>query len=149
MEIRSFEKSDLAQLIELMQDLAAFEGYLEEFTVTESELESRGLCDDPEFYCLVAVQQGQVQGYLVYLRSEFTFNLKPNFVMKELFVAEPARGQRIGDELISALKQRAVAQGIGNINWLVLPQNHAAKRFYQRQGGAHDVSWEWWQLRVS
>lgn len=144
--IRQAVAADVPQLLPLMRKLAAFEGYLDRFVVTESDLFERGfLSHKPEFTAWVAGVDG-LQAYAVAYSIPFTFDLRPTVVLKELFVDEAARGQELGSQLFQAVVRYACSINARLIRWQVLPGNEAAKRFYRRQGGEMDENWESWVL---
>lgn len=70
---------------------------------------------------LVAELDGEVAGYLT---------MTPGGMVPALYLAPRARGQGIG----KALLDRAKAAGPGMINLTVFEPNHAARRFYEREG---------------
>jgi len=133
-----------------MRRLAKFEGYLDRFTVTESDLIERGLAEsgDAQFTAWVAEGNGLLQGYAVAYLIPFTFDLRPTVVLKELFVDEAVRGQGCGDRLFSAVVEHGRSVNAGLLRWQVLPGNDAAKRFYRSLGGCEDEAWESWELRL-
>ena len=147
--VRDFVESDVPQLLELMISLAEFEGYVDEFAVTEEVLRARGLGDNPEFKALVAEDAGNpgvLLGMAVYYFIPYTFDLRPDIVLKELFVAETARSSGVGEALMLQLASRAKAANCKRLKWLVLPENVRAKRFYAALGATHDASWEAWSM---
>jgi ribosomal protein S18 acetylase RimI-like enzyme len=87
-------------------------------------------------------------GYAVVYSIPFTFDLRPTVVLKELFVAEVARGRRYCDELFAVVLQYMQSVNARLLRWQVLPNNDSAKRFYRRQGGRIDVDWESWVMAV-
>jgi GNAT superfamily N-acetyltransferase len=161
--IRSAVAADVPQLLALMRKLAAFEGYLDRFAVTESDLLERGFNDESrlamssrhgqhfqhprrsEFIAWVADLDG-LQAYALAYSIPFTFDLRPTVVLKELFVDEAARGREFGSELFQAVIRYAHSVDARLIRWQVLPGNDAAKRFYRRVGGEQDTAWENWVL---
>jgi ribosomal protein S18 acetylase RimI-like enzyme len=68
--------------------------------------------------------------------------------LKELFVDPAYRSRGIAADLLAGLRREAERIGAGQITWLVLPTNEAAKRLYRRFGGAPDPDWEHWRLIV-
>lgn len=72
---------------------------------------------------LVAELDGEVAGYLT---------MTPGGMVPALYLAPRARGQGIG----KALLDRAKAASLGMINLTVFEPNHAARRFYEREGFA-------------
>jgi len=145
--IRRALPGDGVCLLEMMRELAAFEGYLDDFRVTASELEARAFGPAPQCAILVAqAPGGALAGYAVYLVTPFTYDLRPTVTLKELYVARDCRGQGVAPALLAHLRQQALDIKAGRIHWLVLPSNDKARRLYRRFGGAPDTDWEHWQL---
>jgi len=147
--IRPARPEDAEALIGMMRALAAFEGYLPRFRVTARDLHVRAF--GPGAQCGILVAQGeggQLAGYAVWLVQAFTYDLRPNLTLKELFVDPAYRGRGIAADLLAGLRREAERIDAGQITWLVLPTNEAAKRLYRRFGGAPDPDWEHWQLIV-
>jgi len=150
LEIREFRRDDASGLLALMRGLAEFEDYADEFAVTEGDLLIRGLSDDSEFTGLIAeTDDKQLVGMAVYYPIPYTHDLRPDFVLKELFVADEHRSTGVGQALMKRLVEIAKQQGCTRIKWLVLRNNHRAKKFYQALGAAHDEKWEPWLLKVT
>jgi len=148
--VREFRKSDIGQLLDLMQRLADFERYLDDFAISEADLIERGLGEHPQFTALVAMgSNGSVLGMAVYHLIAYTYDLAPDMILKELFVAEPSRGLGVGEALMARLLQDAERKGCRRIKWLVLKENDQAKSFYARIGGMKDMKWENWFIDLS
>lgn len=150
--IREAGPRDSPQLLAMMRALAVFEGYDHAFQVTEQDLLERGLAcgeADREFGCLVAEGDEGVAGlagYAVWVRTRFTYDLKPTLVLKELWVQPAHRRRGLGEQLFDAMHTQAAAIGAARLQWLVLPGNAAAQRMYARRGGRRDTRWEHWEL---
>ena len=147
--IRPARPDDAEALIGMMRALAAFEGYLPRFRVTAHDLCTRAF--GPGAQCGILVAQGeggQLAGYAVWLVQAFTYDLRPTVTLKELFVDPAYRNRGIAADLLAGLRHEAERIGAGQITWLVLPTNEAAKRLYRRFGGAPDPDWEHWRLIV-
>jgi GNAT superfamily N-acetyltransferase len=71
----------------------------------------------------------------------FTFTARPTLYIKELFVADAARGGGVGERLMRAAARDAVARGCGAMRWQVARWNAEAMRFYERLGGRPDDEW--------
>ena len=66
--------------------------------------------------------------------------------MKELYVDEGYRSQKIGKQLMNALKIEAEQNNCSQIKWTVAPWNEAGIRFYERLGAKENKGWlnyEW------
>lgn len=145
--VRQATAKDVNILLKLMKELAQFEHYLDEFCVTKNDLLSRGLngCKNSQFTAFLAESEDlQIVGYAVIYVVPFTFDLKPNLILKELYVCKSARGQGVGDAIFLAVIAYANTLGCKRLKWAVLPENRSAKDFYRRLGGRQDVEWESW-----
>lgn len=140
--IRHAVEADLPRLHVLMRDLAVFERYIDTFAVTEEVLSQQGFHKDiPDFYALVAEQDAELAGMLVYYFIPFTATAQPTLYMKELYVQERVRGQGVGEELMRAAAQQAVRHGCGAMKWTVADWNTAGQRFYERLGASSNPVW--------
>jgi diamine N-acetyltransferase len=147
--VRAARPDDAEPLIVMMRALAAFEGYLPAFRVTAGDLRVRAF--GPGAQCGILVAQGSdggLAGYAVWLVQAFTYDLRPTVILKELFVDVTYRNQGIAAALLDSLRREAERSGAGQITWLVLPSNDAAKRLYRRFGGTPDADWEHWRLAL-
>ena len=155
-KVRHAVFSDCEDLLVLMKKLADFEKYIDDFKVTVEDLISHGFSqsveDNQNFTALVAEQRtGQgtrLQGYLVYYLIPFTYDLKPTLFIKELFVDNNARGQRIGKKLMEAAIEDAKEKGCGRLKWDVLSDNIEAQLFYKSLGASYDERWQGFVLNV-
>jgi ketosteroid isomerase-like protein/ribosomal protein S18 acetylase RimI-like enzyme len=148
---RYADADDAAGLLLLMKQLAVFEGYANNFRVTEKDLLERGLAHNSagQFTAVVAQSDlGELWGYAVVYSIPFTFDLAPTLVLKELLVTETARGVGVGNSLMEYVIAHASASQCRLLKWDVLPSNDRAKTFYSKWGGAHNVAWENWILPV-
>lgn len=144
--VRDFQVADVPELLALMRELAAFEGYLDDFAVTGADLVERGLGAHPQFYAKVAggLPGERLLGMAVIYFIPFTYTLRPACVLKELFVRGDARGLGVGQALLAAVASTALDHGAASMRWTVLSGNEGAQRFYAREGGRHDAAWQPW-----
>ena len=147
-------KKDLPNVLRLMQQLAEFEDYINDFNVDLAYLEKH-LCKQDSakqdsakqaFEVLVARQAGSAVGMLVFYTLPFTYDLKPWFMMKELIVDPTHRSSGVGKALMSRLATVGAARGVSKIRWDVLKANADAKRFYELLGAEHQADWELYSL---
>ena len=146
--VRPFTLEDVPQLLQLMQGLARFEGYIDDFHVTEQDLIDRGLCHDPQFEAFVAQRPGDpaLLGMTVAYVIPFSHTMRPKMVMKELFVCEAARGEGLGEALFARVRARARELDCFELIWTVLKGNDPAVDFYRNQGARPDPVWDGWTL---
>lgn len=150
-QTRAFTEDDIPQLLQLMRGLAVFEGYIDEFTVTEEDLARYGLGPEPRFEAFVAQEsdQGPLLGTAVVYRIPWTFDLRPTLVLKELFVDPSARSKGVGKALMRHVATRAGKLDCPRVVWTVLKTNQKAADFYGELGAAKDQVWDSWSLTAS
>lgn len=147
--VRPFREADVPALLALMKALGRFEGYIDDFRVTEEGLVQLGLGERPAFNALVAEQSGRLVGYAVYYQIPFTYRMRPTLVLKELYVSAHARSEGTGRQLFEAVRKVAEEAGAARMEWLVLPDNHRAAHFYAACGASRDLAWDRWGMAVT
>ena len=147
MMIRKAGEADIPRLLPLMRELAVFEKYAEDFVVTEEVLREQGFRrSPPDFHCLVAEDDGRLVGMLVYYFVPFTYRVKPNLVIKELYVVEQHRSKGVGELLMKAAAKEAARAGCGMMKWWVAKWNRRSIQFYERLGAKIDNDWHELQM---
>jgi GNAT superfamily N-acetyltransferase len=147
MRIRKAVEEDIPKLLPLMRELAVFEKYDQAFAITEEVLREQGFRrSPPDFHCLVAEENNELTGFLVYYFVPFTYRAKPNVIIKELYVAEGHRSKRIGELLMKEVAQEAKRADCGMIKWWVAKWNERGMRFYERLGAKIDPDWHEFQM---
>jgi GNAT superfamily N-acetyltransferase len=147
MRVREAIEADIPDLLRLMRELARFEKYADAFAVTEEVLREQGFRHlPPDFYCLIAEENGEPLGLLVYYFVPFTYRAKPNIIVKELYVADEHRGRGVGKLLMKAVAKKAEQSNCGLIKWYVAKWNHRGVQFYERLGAKIDPDWHEFQM---
>ena len=147
LKIRKATEADIPRLLPLIRELAEFEKYVDAFAITEKILREQGFRrSPPDFYCLIAEENGTLDGILVYYFVTFTYRAKPNLIVKELYVAESHRSKGVGNLLMKAVAQEAERTGCGMIKWWVAKWNKRGIEFYQRLGARIDPDWHEFQM---
>jgi len=147
MEIRPANEADIPRLLRLMRELALFEKYDKAFAITEEVLREQGFRRSPlDFYSLVAEENRQLIGMLVYYFVPFTYRAKPNLVIKELYVADKHRSKGVGELLMKAVAAEATKANCGQIKWWVAKWNTRSIQFYERLGAKIDDEWHEFQM---
>ncbi|WP_435357806.1 GNAT family N-acetyltransferase [Emticicia sp. SJ17W-69] len=145
--IRKAAEKDSDEIWFLMKELAVFEKYIDSFSITPEIVRQSGFQKNPpDFYCLIAENNNKIIGILVYYFLPYTAQNRPAIYMKELYVDENYRGQKIGEQLMNALKIEAQKNNCKQIKWTVAPWNTAGQKFYERLGAGENSDWlnyEW------
>ncbi len=148
-KIRKAIEADSEKVWILMEKLAVFEEYIGSFAITLEIVKESGFRKNPpDFYCLVAEDQETITGILVYYFLPYTAQNRPAIYMKELYVDGNYRGQKIGEQLMQALKEEAVSHNCAQIKWTVAHWNEAGQRFYERLGASRNNDWLNYELNL-
>lgn len=146
--VRSMREDDVRDALVMMRELAAFEGYLEDFRVTERDLLRFGFGPERKFTCFVAASSdlGERLGIAVVHSEPWNYQMAPTFVLKELYVRNGNRGAGVGTALFRAAEAYCRSVGAVRLRWLVLEGNTDAARFYKNLGGEPSAEWRLWGL---
>lgn len=145
--IRPGEAKDMAELMRLINDLAAYERALEEVDNSETRLlEDWQQHQSFDFLVaeLVTEVAGRVVGMSLYYPRYSTWRGRC-YYLEDLYVEPAFRGQGIGLALIEATAQAARNAGATRLDWQVLDWNHSAVRLYEQLGAV--VEKEWWNCK--
>jgi GNAT superfamily N-acetyltransferase len=145
--IRPAEIADVALILELIHDLAAYEREPDAVVATEADLLRDGFGERPLFQCLIAEAEGVPAGFAFFFFNYSTWRGRPGIHLEDLFVKPEFRGRGIGKALLIRVAQVAVANQCARFQWDVLDWNQTAIDFYHSLG-ANFLS-EWRIMRVS
>lgn len=133
--IRACTNKDLARLVELCSNHAAFEQSEYDPTDKEDLLEKALFTDNPKLFCFVVESKEQLQGYFSYTFDYSTWGAH-TFLYLDCLYLEPAfRGKKIGEVIFEKLKEIASINGCESIQWQTPTFNKRAIQFYNRMGG--------------
>ncbi|MAM18394.1 MAG: GNAT family N-acetyltransferase [Christiangramia sp.] len=137
--IREAKRSDMKIVLELIKELAAHEGHLEDVEVTVEDLEKEGF-DQGNFKCFVAEVSGRIEGMaLVYFR--FSTWKGRTVHLEDLIVREAMRGTGLGGALYQEVVKFGHQHGVKRIEWVVSEGNTNAIEFYENTGAQIKESW--------
>ena len=138
--IRKAKKEDVSAILQLINELAAFEKEPDAVEVTENELLQYGFGGNPLYTCFVAEVEGKVEGMaLVYYR--FSTWKGRTVHLEDLIVRENKRGTGLGSALYKKVIDFAKEQGAKRTEWVVLDWNKPAIEFYERSGAKVFKDW--------
>lgn len=143
--IRNARESDMAKILELIQELADFENEPNAVQVTLEELTAAGFGEKPLYHCFVAEANHTVVGMaLVYPR--YSTWQGPVLHLEDLIVTQSLRGSGIGSALLERVVQYGKEKGVRRIGWEVLDWNEPAIKFYESKGANVMRDWDVVQL---
>eukprot|EP01042_Synura_sphagnicola_P014211 gene14211-biopygen14342 len=83
---------------------------------------------------LVAEHDGALVGFAAFSAIYPGPGLRPGCFLKEIYVAEAARGLGAGKALLAELARLALARGFGRIDWTAARGDERLLRFYESLG---------------
>ncbi len=138
--IRKGKKADLAEVLELIKELAVFEKAPDEVTNTLADLEKDGFGHKPVFELVVAEENGKLVGMAIYFIKYSTWKGK-GIYLEDIIVKESHRLRGIGKKLFNAVIDEAKTFGAKQLHWQVLDWNTPAIRFYDQYKPSFDKGW--------
>lgn len=143
--IRTAQKSDMKQVLQLIQELAIFEKEENAVEVSLQDLEEDGFGENALFHCFVAECNGTIVGMaLVY--SRYSTWKGPVIHLEDLIVTENMRGSGLGTALLDEVVKYGNDLGVKRISWEVLDWNEPAIGFYESKGAHVMRDWDVVQL---
>ena len=139
--LRAAELRDVAPIVALIRELAAFERLTHLLQVTPEKLRPHLFGEKPAAEAMVAEVEGQVVAFALFFTNFSTFLAQPGLYLEDLFVQPEQRGRGIGEAMLTRLAALAVERGHGRFEWSVLDWNENAIRFYQRLGATVMPDW--------
>jgi GNAT superfamily N-acetyltransferase len=134
MIIRKATKNDMKSVLDLIQELAAFEKEPEAVVVTEADLIRDGFSENPLFHCFVAEEENNsIIGIALYYYRYSTWKGK-TIHLEDLIVSENKRGTGAGFALYSEIIAQGKRDNVRRIEWNVLDWNTPAIEFYKKTG---------------
>jgi GNAT superfamily N-acetyltransferase len=136
--IRPATEHDLAELLAMVRELAAFESLSDQCVCTEEDLRKVLFEPDATVFDTVAVaDDGSVVGHALWFRTFSTFMGKSGIWLEDLYVRPAHRRQGHAGALMADLRSRTE----GRVEWEVLEWNEEAIDFYQRLGARPMAGW--------
>ncbi len=139
--IRPAELRDVAPMVGLIRELAEFEELTHLLQVTPEKLRPHLFGEKPVAEALVAEAGGEVVAFALYFTNFSTFLAQPGLYLEDLYVKPAARGQGIGEAMLTRLAKLTVDRNYGRFEWCVLDWNENAIGFYQKMGASVMPDW--------
>jgi GNAT superfamily N-acetyltransferase len=140
MNIRKGRIEDMTKVLDLIQELAAFEKEPDAVVVTVADLERDGFQENPLFHTFIAEVEGQIVGMALYYYRYSTWKGK-TIHLEDLIVKEKMRGSGLGFALYAEIIAQGKKDGVRRIEWAVLDWNTPAIDFYKKSGAKILEDW--------
>ncbi|HRF78678.1 MAG TPA: GNAT family N-acetyltransferase [Flavobacteriales bacterium] len=134
MNIRKVTPVDLAELVVLCAEHAAYERSHFEPQGKEEALRIMLFAPEARLQCLVAEADGKLIGYATFAVECSTWDAAYYMHMDCLFLRPEARNKGLGKQLMKAIAQQALDMGVARMQWQTPSFNVDAVRFYDRLG---------------
>jgi GNAT superfamily N-acetyltransferase len=125
---------DLPVVLQMLQDLADFEGVSARFHSTLESLQAAMFGPQPILFGSIALVADAPAGVILGYETYGTFAAAKRLFIEDLYVRAEHRGGGVGRALIAAFAQRAIDRGYGGLHWRVLDANDSGIRFYRAIG---------------
>ena len=136
--IRPATEEDLAEVLAMVEELAAFESLSDQCICTQEDLRRALFAPGAAVHDTVAVAaDGTVVGHALWFRTFSTFMGKSGIWLEDLYVRPAHRRQGHAGALMADLRARTD----GRVEWEVLEWNEEAIDFYQRLGARPMAGW--------
>lgn len=132
LEIKEAGLEDVADLVPLALEMERFYGAGTEIDATLAATRLRAALPLPPDGVALLARSGDPLGFAMLYRMFPGRDLEPMWYLKELFVAEAGRGQRVGERLMQAAAAAVMQRGGRRLEFTTGSDNAAAQRFYDR-----------------
>ncbi len=144
--IRRITPADLARVVELVHELAAYEKAPDECHLTVAQLQAALFGDSPALFGHVATVDGEVAGISLWFLNFSTWRGVHGIYLEDLYVSPQHRGLGLGHDLLAALATECLERGYGRLEWSVLDWNAPAIGFYRSLGAVPMDEWTVFRL---
>ncbi|HVC68274.1 MAG TPA: GNAT family N-acetyltransferase [Acidimicrobiales bacterium] len=146
MILRAAVPSDVPALVELIEELAAYEREPDAVEVDAAMLSDALFAEAPVVFATVADDGGAVVGTAIHFRNFSTWTGRVGIYLEDLYVRPGHRGRGIGRALLAHLAQTARDRGYARVDWSVLDWNEPALAFYRSIGARPMTGWTGYRL---
>ncbi len=138
--IRKGVKSDLAEVLDLIKELAVYEKAPQEVIVTVEDLDRDGFGENPIFEFFTAESDGKIIGIALFYIKYSTWKGKCVF-LEDIIVTEQFRKHGIGKMLLDEVVKVSKDLNVNRLEWQVLDWNKPAIKFYEKINSHFDKDW--------
>ena len=137
MTIRDATADDVADIVAMIRELAAYEEAADEVTLDQDDVALHLFGPSPVASVLLAETDGAVAGFALYYPTFSTWLGTPGLWLEDLFVRPEHRKHGFGLALLQELRARTD----GRVEWAVLDWNQPSIDFYEALGARPVDGW--------
>ena len=155
--VRKADRSDARSLLTLVDALADYEKLPRPTEAARSRLIDDGWPESGvSRFMAWLVEESQDDGsvfaaigYAITFFTYSSFLARPTLYLEDIFVLPGRRRDGAGTAVFSAIREEAVREGCGRIEWVVLDWNTMAQDFYRKLGAQHLEDWQCYRLPLT
>jgi GNAT superfamily N-acetyltransferase len=121
--IRRAVPDDVALILTLIRELAAYERLLDRVVATEADLAATLFGTPPRAEVVVAEHEAAPVGFALFFHNYSTFLGRPGIYLEDLFVRPEARGRGVGRALLAHLAGIAASASSGPCSTGIAPRS--------------------------
>ncbi|MFJ4065814.1 GNAT family N-acetyltransferase [Pseudomonas sp. NPDC089996] len=144
--IRPAVRSDAAQILAYITELAEYERARHEVVATLADIEHSLFDEGSTVHSLICEREGQPIGFAVYFYNYSTWQGRNGIYLEDLYITPEQRGGGAGRDVLRFIAREAVAKGCGRFEWSVLDWNAPAVGFYRSLGAEPQGEWVRYRL---
>ena len=145
--VRAATPADVAQMHNMIIELAEFEKAVHEVSATEADLHEALFGGTSLFAHVIDSPDGDgLAGMAIWFLNYSTWDGKHGIYLEDLYVREKFRGQGFGTALMQELARIAVDKGYTRFQWWVLNWNQPAIDVYKKLGAVPMDEWTVYRL---
>lgn len=140
-QIRQATGDNVADIFNLIKELAEYEKLTHQVTGTKEELHQHLFGDRIYAEAIVTEYDNRIVGFALFISNYSTFLTKPGIYLEDLFVLPEYRRRGIGKAMFAYLGKLAIERDAGRLEWSVLDWNESAIAFYRSMGAKVLPDW--------
>ncbi len=144
-ELRFASEKDVPLILQLIRELAEYEGLLHEVVAT-GEILTEWLFVKKKAEVLIGEYGGQPVGYALFFHNFSTFLGRAGIYLEDLYVRPEYSGRGYGKAFFRKLAQITVERGCGRLEWWCLDWNQPSIDFYLSLGAEPMEDWTVYRL---
>ena len=137
-EIRKVGQDDLAVVVVLLQEFAAFENLSDYCEITEERLSVAMFGSHAVVEGLIAFAGDGPVGYALFFPNFSSFRGQLGLYLDDIYIREAYRGHGLGEMMLKEVARIAASRGFERIDFQVLDWNTPAIGFYKKLGAVSD-----------
>ena len=145
-KIRPAVKSDSKTITKLILELADFEKLTPPGKKGRKRLIRHAFSKNPPFKVLLAETESGTAGYAFYFFTYSSFVARRTLYLEDIFISEKYRSKGIGKMFMDKLRDIALKNKCGRMEWVVLDWNVNAINFYEKYGAKELSEWKTFRL---